>query len=196
MNGGLSWSPLVSSAKGAGLLPGAGILVALVADQQNAGTLYALTANGLFRSVDGGATWNVYFRPRAATVFSLVMDPLNSGTIYAGRYKSTDAGMTWAPMGTSSALQSGNVALAIDPQLPWNLYGGPATDDCPGSTVPGITEVERGRTSAPKRDAFRPWRLILSARGQSTRPPTAESSKARMRGNLERHELGAEPRSE
>jgi photosystem II stability/assembly factor-like uncharacterized protein len=139
-NGGASWSAISSGAwpPGAGLVLGLGVLVA---DPQNTGTVYALTASGLFRSVDGGATWNVYFRPRAATVSSLVMDPLNSGTIYAGRYKSADAGMTWAPLGP------GNVALAIDPQSPWNLYGGSAYDDCPGSTVSGISKsVDGGGT--------------------------------------------------
>jgi photosystem II stability/assembly factor-like uncharacterized protein len=140
VNGGLSWSAVSSGAwpPGAGLVLGFGVLVA---DHQNAGTVYALTAGGLFRSVDGGATWNVYFRPRAATVSSLVMDPLNSGTLYAGGYKSTDAGMTWAPLGT------GNVALAIDPQSPWNLYGGSGYDDCDGSTVSGISRsVDGGGT--------------------------------------------------
>jgi photosystem II stability/assembly factor-like uncharacterized protein len=135
VNGGLSWSPLSSWPRNAVLAPG------LVADQQNAGTVYALTASGMYRSVDGGAAWNVYFRPRAATVSSLVMDPLNSGTIYAGRYKSTDAGMTWAPLGT------GNAALAIDPQSPWNLYGGSTYEDCPNSTVSGISKsVDGGGT--------------------------------------------------
>jgi len=143
VNGGVSWSPLSSWRRSDALLPGVGMLVA---DQQNAGTVYALTANGMFRSVDAGATWNVYFRPRAATVSSLVMDPLNSGTMYAGHYKSVDAGMTWVPLGPQVRGEA-SVALAIDPQAPWTLYGGSEYDDCPGTAASGISRsVDGGGT--------------------------------------------------
>jgi photosystem II stability/assembly factor-like uncharacterized protein len=119
-NGGLNWTSV-------GSIPGPGPFAArpqsLVIDPQNTSTIYALTGLGLFRSTDGGATWNLYFRERAIPVSSLVMDPLNPGTIYADRYKTTDAGMSWVPLG------SGTVALAIDPQMPWTVYGGVVTEE-------------------------------------------------------------------
>ena len=137
-NGGLNWSPVSSGAFPPGvLLPGVG---ALVIDRQNTDTIYALTANGMSRSTDGGATWNVYFRPRAIPVSSLVMDPLNSGTIYAGRYKSTDAGMSWVPLG------SGTVALAIDSQTPSTLYGGGYGDCDDGMSLGVFKSVDGGGT--------------------------------------------------
>src|SRR5262249_20220289 len=143
VNGGLSWSPVGSWPQRTVLPPGVGMLVA---DQQNAGTVYALTTSGLLRSVDGGAAWDVYFRPRAAPVSSLVMDPLNSGTIYAGHYKSTDAGMTWVPLGLQVGGEA-SVALAIDPQEPWILYGGAEYDDCPGSAASEISKsIDGGGT--------------------------------------------------
>jgi photosystem II stability/assembly factor-like uncharacterized protein len=138
-NGGLNWSAVNSGVlpPGSGFLPGVG---GLVIDRQNTDTIYALTENGMSRSMDGGATWNVYFRPRAIPVSSLVMDPLNSGTIYAGSYKSTDAGMSWVPLG------AGTVALAIDPQTPSTLYGG-GVEDC-GDALSGgfLKSVDGGGT--------------------------------------------------
>src|SRR5690606_27571014 len=64
---------------------------------------------------------------------SVVVDPFNSATVYAGINededwivasgtvaKSTDAGATW----TFSALPSGVLALAIDPFEPTTIYAG------------------------------------------------------------------------
>lgn len=62
------------------------------------GALYAGTENGLFKSTDGGGSWNSL--PFAAGVQALALDPSNSGTIYVvdrqGRvFRSSDRGLTW-----------------------------------------------------------------------------------------------------
>ena len=79
------------------------------------------TANserGVYRSVDGGKTWEqVFYKNESTSVCDLVMDPLHPGTLYAataprrrlrwndpvggaetGVYKTTDDGRTWKPL--------------------------------------------------------------------------------------------------
>ena len=62
------------------------------------GALYAGTDSGLFKSTDGGGSWNRL--PFAAGVQALALDPSNSGTIYVvdrqGRvFRSSDRGLSW-----------------------------------------------------------------------------------------------------
>jgi photosystem II stability/assembly factor-like uncharacterized protein len=120
-NGGLSWLQVSS-----GAWPFNGGPRTLVVDPQNTSTIYGLLGAGVFRSTDAGATWNPYFQPRALPITSLLMDPVDTRTIYAGRFKSADAGGSWVFLG------AGAVALAIDPQSPWVLYGGKDISDGEG----------------------------------------------------------------
>jgi len=117
-NGGGSWSSL-------GLIS-AGI-VALAIDPINTATIY-VGAVGVFKSTDGGATWNPSSvgLPTSVAANSLAIDPLNPSIIYAGLsfpgiFKSIDGGATWtsASVGLTS---SGIFALAIDPIDPMTLY--------------------------------------------------------------------------
>ncbi|HLC29258.1 MAG TPA: hypothetical protein VJM51_00565, partial [Dehalococcoidia bacterium] len=62
------------------------------------GALYAGIDDGLFKSTDGGGSWNRL--PFAVGVQALALDPSNSGTIYVvdrqGRvFRSADRGLTW-----------------------------------------------------------------------------------------------------
>jgi photosystem II stability/assembly factor-like uncharacterized protein len=98
-------------------------------------TLYALLAascdrggvcigGGVFKSVDGAATWSAAGLP-ATAVATLAIDPSTHGTLYAGTgtgvFKSTDGAATWgvADSGLSGAAIH---ALAIDPATPTTLY--------------------------------------------------------------------------
>lgn len=79
----------------------AGAVNALAAAPGSSGLVYAGTANGVFRSSDGGATWAV--TGLAAQTRALVLDPGDPNTVYAGTYGSgvhvtTDGGATWNPM--------------------------------------------------------------------------------------------------
>ena len=122
------------SDKWIGIGPFVGSLVGpLAVDPQNPDTLYAGTSNGLFKSTNGGATWNSI--NSAIEVISLAIDPRTPGTLYAGTYgvfKSIDGGVNWtaASSGLATSSNGGDGpywdvrALAIDPQNPATLYAG------------------------------------------------------------------------
>ena len=87
--------------------PPGGNVYAVAADPSHAGTLYAGTQRGVFKSADGGASW-VFSSSGLlpARVQALAVDPTNPSTIYAGTltpngvasvgiFKSTDSGATW-----------------------------------------------------------------------------------------------------
>src|SRR5262245_23011696 len=109
---------------------GAGI-ECLAIDPQNPETLYAGTQTGLFKSTNGGASWDKI--NSALSVFSIAINPRTPGTLYVssyGGFKSIDGGATWTPVssglpGLGSSLPLVDVtALAIDPQNPETLYAG------------------------------------------------------------------------
>jgi photosystem II stability/assembly factor-like uncharacterized protein len=118
----------------------------LAVDPRNSSTLYGANPNSaLFKSTDGGLTWNpsdplpcmglAQFQPCLS--LSFVIDPGNPSTLYVGHdtdyslnggmFKSTDGGATWNPAGNglpvfpNKALPSVH-ALAIDPKNPGTLY--------------------------------------------------------------------------
>jgi photosystem II stability/assembly factor-like uncharacterized protein len=106
-------------------------VAALAIDPLTPTTLYAGTGHGIFRSVDGGTTWEEAnaglpeFSPPAS---ALAIDPLTSTTLYAGVggrvFKSPDGGMTWQDIGITN-LNIGPInALAIDPITPTTVYAG------------------------------------------------------------------------
>ena len=104
-------------------------------DPQNPGTLYARVPNhALYKSTDGGASWNVIFGQKEKAGFgdepcydSMAIDPRNPGTLYVGTCRvgsglsmSTDGGQTW-----SSLMVHPNydfAALTIDPQNSGTVY--------------------------------------------------------------------------
>jgi photosystem II stability/assembly factor-like uncharacterized protein len=120
----------------------------LTIDPTNPTTLYAGTNGaGLFKSTDGGRNWSHInfgitgpfvmpgrtFSPLRVNV--LVIDPTSSSTLYAGSndgrfnaifagvFKSTDGGSTWAAVNTGLTEKHVN-ALAIDPVTPTTVYVG------------------------------------------------------------------------
>ena len=125
-DGGTHWSP-------AGL---AGFTVdKLAIDPQNPDSIYAgvfmeqddgnANSSGIFRSTDGGKSWNWANTglPAACRIGGLVVDPQISGTIYAwapcaGVFRSNDAGETWKAVNSGLPFpgfgSTGPGSMAID----------------------------------------------------------------------------------
>jgi photosystem II stability/assembly factor-like uncharacterized protein len=124
----------------------------VVVDPQNQTTVYASTLQypdddfstmKVFRSVNGGSTWSEadsgLLPPNNCCLNALVIDPWNSGTIYAGTqisgpdgsggsiYKSTDGGTNWQLMSFEQGAGVAVNAMAIDPQNPGNVYAAGST---------------------------------------------------------------------
>jgi photosystem II stability/assembly factor-like uncharacterized protein len=109
---------------------------ALAVDPRTPATVYAGTNGfdgwGVFKSTDGGMHWSPssaglppVINNRSSFVATLILDPENPATVYAGTsvglFKSTDAGGFWSAHNTG--LPDLTVwALAIDAQNPSTLY--------------------------------------------------------------------------
>jgi uncharacterized protein (TIGR03437 family) len=98
-------------------------------------TSSSTSQNGVWRSADGGATWN---RVLTGIGTALVFDPINTNIVYAavgdvrgssanGVYRSTDGGQTWSVIRGSGAnafptANVGRIVLALAPTTPTTLY--------------------------------------------------------------------------
>ena len=121
------WTPVGPFAPG-------GAVNALAIDASPPATLYAGTDAGLFKSVDGGASWRLSSDGlETYSVYALAVDQSAPGMLYAGAaggiYKSTDGGTTWRPTyrSTYSAVTRVVVAQA-SPSVVYALevYVGPS----------------------------------------------------------------------
>jgi len=101
-------------------------------DPRNSSIVYAghvnrdteLTSAGLFKSRDGGATWQKT-NLNSPQIFSLLIDPQDPNVLYVGGagevHQSSDGGESWK----ANAVSIGEVnALVIDPRVPTTLYAG------------------------------------------------------------------------
>lgn len=95
---------------------------------------YVYIGDGVWKSTDGGATWQNIGLTDQRIVSRIVIDPTNSNVIYAatmgnpfvkntqrGLYKSTNGGATWSQM-LYVADQAGIIDLVMNPQNPQTLY--------------------------------------------------------------------------
>ena len=108
--------------------------VGLAVDPANSGTVYLGTnGDGVFKSKDGGGTWNGANTGLAGVYIGrVVLDAQHPGTIYATSpsrlFKSQDNGATWSA-GRWGAAGLWDVSLAVDPQNSNTIYAGaPATE--------------------------------------------------------------------
>jgi photosystem II stability/assembly factor-like uncharacterized protein len=103
-------------------------IISLAIDPHQPQTLYAGGTQGLFKSHDGGLSWQPIGRELdGQTVFTLVVDGANPDWLYAGTtrgaYHSIDGGQSWQPWG--SGLEDISVtALAFHPQQERVVYAG------------------------------------------------------------------------
>jgi len=122
-----SWSKLRS-----------GYVYGLTIDPQSPRTLYVVMYDekaegfGVFKSIDGGESWGSVNAglPLYELVKALVIDPRNTGTLYAGTtangvYQTTDGGANWSAVNSSGLTTLNVYSLAIDPQTS-TAYAGTA----------------------------------------------------------------------
>jgi len=113
----------------------AGEVGVIAVDPQNPNIVYAGTesggwgASGLWKSMDGGASWQNFTGTGTDEVYALLIDPRSPGTIYysdgSSLHDSTDGGMTWtATMLPDTCFDT----LVMDPQDSSTLYCGGVND--------------------------------------------------------------------
>jgi photosystem II stability/assembly factor-like uncharacterized protein len=136
------------------------------------GRLYAANPDrGVFRSRDGGRTWQkVLYKDENVGAVEVVIDPTNSRVVYAGLwntrrppwftyaptngpgggiYKSTDGGTTWHQLTTGLPPAGiGRTGIAVAPSNPQRVY---AVVDClvPDPTAPAPPPPAPGRPAQP-----------------------------------------------
>jgi photosystem II stability/assembly factor-like uncharacterized protein len=129
-------------------------------------TVYLGTGSGVFKSTDGGATWQAAngdlfegestggrdHRLLEGYVYSLVIDPRDPETVYAGTWgwpgilKTTNGGASWQRLGPGAV-----GALVLDPNDPDTLYVGSVGAAVGGGrAVSGVsTSTDGGKTWQP-----------------------------------------------
>ncbi|HVQ39513.1 MAG TPA: SBBP repeat-containing protein, partial [Pyrinomonadaceae bacterium] len=124
-NNGTSWSLSNSGLQNSQV-------TAIVINPITTAIMYAGTIGGVYKTVNGGATW-IASGPTNGGVRALAIDPTNPSIVYAGTnngvYKTTDAGATWAQINNGIIFQFSGVAypitvrsIAIDPSNPAIVY--------------------------------------------------------------------------
>ncbi len=131
-DGGSTWADLNNFS---GLSPsGAFYVNKLVMQPDHRSTLFAGMVGGVWKTTDAGASWNhLPIATISSTCVDIVMDPTNSGVLYAsfgltltdGIYKTTNSGSTWAKLtnGFPPATDKYHrISLAISPSSPQVVY--------------------------------------------------------------------------
>ncbi len=93
--------------------------------------------NGIYRSGDGGDTWQFMGLPDSERIARIIVSPRDSNTVYAcvpgrlwsdsaerGLYRTTDAGKTWTLVLRGINASTGCSGLALDPANPSRVYAG------------------------------------------------------------------------
>ncbi len=93
--------------------------------------------DGIYKSIDGGETWNKAGLPNSERISKIIVDPKNSDTVYVavpgalwsdspdrGLYKTTDGGKTWNLILKGPNLSTGASTIAMDPANPKVLFAG------------------------------------------------------------------------
>ena len=83
-----------------------------------------MSNGGVYKSLDGGATWTKVLNEN---VNSVVIDPVNTGTVNVGTwnttgfYRTNDGGATWTTYNEGLEGQPGIEAVVIDPSNPHRI---------------------------------------------------------------------------
>jgi photosystem II stability/assembly factor-like uncharacterized protein len=93
-DGGISWNPVNVGLRYDSFLNAFPAIIDLAVDPINPAIVYAAiqgSDRGIFKSFDGGASWNVTGL-KSATIESLAIDPTTPSTVYAGSFDALEAG--------------------------------------------------------------------------------------------------------
>jgi uncharacterized protein (TIGR03437 family) len=105
--------------------------VTAIAPSSDGHTILAADVGSIYRSADGGVTWNATPATISGNVVALAIDPVNPTNAYAVAslngstvfYHSADGGTTWQSNGAVGAPQGTPVSrILIDPQNPTSIY--------------------------------------------------------------------------
>ena len=120
---------------GALVIASNGTLFAGTGEANPGGGSITYGGGGIFRSVDGGETWQRVGLTNSGAIGRLVIDPTNPQRIFAaatgglynpggqrGVYESTDGGSTWRQVLAGDNSTTGAVDLAIDPTNPNRVF--------------------------------------------------------------------------
>ena len=148
------------------------------------GALYGPTKQrGVYKSIDGGATWkNVLYVDEKTGAAELSMDANNSRILYAamwehgrlpwkvisggpgsGLYKSTDSGETWEKMKDGLPEELGKMSIAVSPSNSEKVYAlieGDSEKDAGGLFVSNNAGKKWSRISDDNRLTQRAWYYI------------------------------------
>ncbi|MGI8957148.1 MAG: WD40/YVTN/BNR-like repeat-containing protein [Chthoniobacterales bacterium] len=93
--------------------------------------------DGIYKSTDGGETWNQMGLPKSERISQIIVSPKSSDTVYVavpgalwsdspdrGLYKTTDGGKTWNQILKGSNLSTGASTISMDPSNPNILFAG------------------------------------------------------------------------
>ena len=164
-DGGRSWRPASNGLPGT--RPYYSQIVDVAIDPTIPSTIYATTINGLYKSTNGGDSWQslrVRFR-------LLAIDPSASQSIYAsgdgGLFRSADGGETWRAFG---AMLSNVSALVIDPLNPTTIYASTSSGvfvsvDAGGNWRPMNAGLRHARIAALTIDPITPTTLYAGSAG-------------------------------
>jgi photosystem II stability/assembly factor-like uncharacterized protein len=99
------------------------IIQRLVVCKANTKVLLASTRNGLWRSIDAGATWTAV---QTAHFYDIKFNATNNSIIYAASendvYKSIDLGLTWTQLSSGMNPGGGRISLAVTQSNPQVIY--------------------------------------------------------------------------
>ncbi|HEY0781490.1 MAG TPA: hypothetical protein VGE98_03480, partial [Thermoanaerobaculia bacterium] len=101
-----------------------GQIAAIAADPSHPGTVFAATQDSLFRTADGGASWNPAGLGAFVTFLAVAADGTDvyAASGYGGLWRSTNGGATWRTV--RSARPFAITSLAVDPHRADVLYAG------------------------------------------------------------------------
>src|SRR5262249_4695575 len=139
-----------------------------------------IAPGGLYKSMDGGESWNRIGLGLPDSHIELAIDPQNPNTLYAGTdyglFKSTDAGAGWSPVNSGLPLfeigpppfPTGSTSfhadsVIVDPQQPDTVYA--LISNSFGSTVfkttNGGASWSEANSGLPKRTFIRSLQIDL-----------------------------------
>jgi len=129
------WPATNPQSMGALIITSSGTLFVGTGEANPGGGSLTYGGSGIYRSVDGGATWQLMGLTNSGAIGRLAVDPTDPQHIFAaaagqlynpggdrGVYESTDGGSTWTQVLAGDNDTTGAVDLAIDPTNPNRVF--------------------------------------------------------------------------